>query len=330
MKAVRTLVLGLGNFGRSWAEAVLPACKDCAVLVGAVDREPRRLQGLGDGIRKYEDLSRALEAEQPELVINATPPDAHYDITDGLLRGGYAVLCEKPIADTLDKAALLGKTLEETRGFLMIGENYRFHPVFRAAKRALTAGDLGRVRLIQCSFRHSHPDYSRFYHGSLSHPLLEDVTIHHLDLARYLAGEEPVRVWCREYGAEHSWYGKRPATAFLLTEMTGGVVFGYNGTLASHDSSTTWSGTWEIQCDCGILKIEGDRAFLLRETGKEELPCPGSVEDTRIPMLREACTALREHRKGETDWQENILSFRWMREAIQASEMQDWVSLSEI
>ena len=330
MEAVRTLVLGLGNFGRSWAELVLPACRDCAVLTGVVDRDPRRLSGLGDGIRTYGDLSRALEAEQPELVVNATPPDAHYALTDGLLRKGYAVLCEKPIADTLEKAALLGKTAEETGGFLMIGENYRFHPAFREARRALAEEDLGRIRLIQCAFRHFHPDYSRFYHGSLAHPLLEDVTVHHLDLARYLTGEEPVRVWCREYAAEYSWYGRRPATAYLLTAMTGGVVFGYNGTLASPDSSTGWSGTWEIQCDGGVLKIEEDRVVLLRKSGETVLSCPGGVEDTRIPMLREACAALREHRRGETDWQENFRSFRWMREAIRAAETRERVDLSGI
>ncbi len=330
MDRIRALVLGLGNFGRSWADLVVPACGDCAVLAGAADRRPETWTGIGEEVPKFTDLTQALEAVKPDLVINATPPDAHFPLTAGLLRGGYPVLCEKPIADTYENALRLCAVLEETGGFLMIGENYRYHPVFREAKRLLQTEDLGEIRHVQCSFRHFHPDYSRFYHGSLRHPLLEDVTIHHLDLARYLSGKEPVRVWCREYGAPYSWYGDRPATAFLLTEMTGGTVFRYGGTLASAASSTDWNGDWEIECGGGVLKIEQSRIFLIRGEERTEVLYAGTEEDSRIPMLREACAALRERRSGETDLRENMKSFRWMHAAVRSSERQEWFAVEEL
>ena len=259
MDRIKILVLGLGNFGHSWATWVVPSCSDCANLVGVVEKDTNKWQGIERNIPKFEELLVALEETKPDLVINVTPPNVHCELTSLILQNNIAVLCEKPIADSYENAVKMGNVLEETKGFLMIGENYRYHLVFREAKKLLQTNNLGKIHHIQCSFRHYHPDYSRFYHGALKHPLLEDVTIHHLDLARYLSDKEPLSVWCKEFAAGYSWYADRPASAVIVTEMTDNVIFHYNGTLASPVSSTDWNGNWEIECDNGILKIENDK-----------------------------------------------------------------------
>ena len=263
MDRIKILVLGLGNFGHSWATWVVPSCSDCANLVGVVEKDTNKWQGIERNIPKFEELLVALEETKPDLVINVTPPNVHCELTSLILQNNIAVLCEKPIADSYENAVKMGNVLEETKGFLMIGENYRYHLVFREAKKLLQTNNLGKIHHIQCSFRHYHPDYSRFYHGALKHPLLEDVTIHHLDLARYLSDKEPLSVWCKEFAAGYSWYADRPASAVIVTEMTDNVIFHYNGTLASPVSSTDWNGNWEIECDYGVLKIENNKIILL-------------------------------------------------------------------
>lgn len=325
MEALQVLVLGLGNFGRSWASHVAPRCEGVR-LIAAVDQRPERWESIPGEVPKFSSLAEALERVRPELVINATPPDAHLALNEYLLRRGIPVLCEKPIADTLENALRLGEILRETGGFLMIGENYRYHPEMRAARALISSGKLGGIHHVSCRFRHYHPDYSMFYHGALAHPLLEDVTVHHLDLARFLTGQEPLRVWCREAPAPYSWYGQRPASAVILTEMSGGALFHYEGTLASPESSTTWNGSWEIECDGGVVIIEDNRVFLLRGGQRQEIPVNAPAEDSRIPLLREACAALREHRPGETDFADNFKTFRWMRRAIAAAQAEGWVN----
>lgn len=329
MDKIKVLVLGLGNFGHSWAADVLPACQECADLVGVVEKQKDKWQGIAEQVPKYENLVEALEKTKPDLVINVTPPNLHSEICTFLLKKHIAVLCEKPIADTYENALRMGQILKETQGFLMIGENYRYHAVFREAGKILKTEHLGSIHHIQCMFRHYHPDYSMFYHGALEHPLLEDVTIHHLDLARFLTGKEPVRVWCREFPADYSWYAKRPASADIVTEMTDHVIFHYNGTLASPVSSTDWNGNWEVECENGVMRIETGKIYVLLDGEKKEVYSEKKEEDSRIAMLREACEALRENRKAETDYLDNFKSFNWMQKAIQASKQQEWIVVNE-
>ena len=329
MDRIKVLVLGAGNFGHSWVTLVVPACGEYACLVGVAEKDKSRWERIGEEVPKYEDLETALEETKPDLVVNVTPPDLHYELSALLLRKNIPVLCEKPIADNYENAVKLGNVLKETNGFLMIGENYRYHTVFRKAKEVLQNSGLGKIHHVQCNFRHYHPDYSMFYHGQLKHPLLEDVTIHHLDLARYISGKEPVKVWCREFSADYSWYGDRPASAVIVTEMTDHVTFHYNGTLASPVSSTDWNGNWEIECDNGVLKIENNRIYLLKKEELTEIPFTAEAEDSRIMMLREACLALQEKQKAETDYADNLKSFNWMQKAVLSSESQGWTEISE-
>jgi len=326
MEKIKVLVLGLGNFGHSWADSVLPACGDDAELVGVVDQCQKRWNGICETVPKFTAITEALDKTAPDLVINVTPPNAHLALTALLLRRNIPVLCEKPIADSLDSAVRMGEVFRETGGFLMIGENYRYHPVFRKAKALLRERNLGKLHHIQCNFRHYHPDYSMYYHGALPHPLLEDVTIHHLDLARYLSGKEPVRVWCREFPAPYSWYGSRPASAMIVTEMTDNVVFQYIGTLASPESSTDWNGYWELEYDRGILQIRKDTVSILQGGRMSEITVNESAADSRVPMLQEACQALRENRQAETAYGDNFKTFLWMHSAIRSSETQAWVT----
>jgi len=333
MGRVRVLLLGLGNFGRSWAVSVLPDCAEFAHVVGIVDKDKEKWLGISEEIPKYEDLETALEEAKPELVIQVTPPYLHCEINEMLLRNQVAVLCEKPLADTYENAVNMGGVVKETDGFLMISQNYRFHPLFRKAGSILQSKVMGKIHRIHCHFCHYHPDASAYYHGKLEHPLLSDVSIHHLDVARYLTGEEPVKVWCKEEPAEYCWYGKRPASAGMVTEMTGNVIFRYEGTLAAPVSTTDWNGDWEIECDYGIMQISKGRIILHKSVGgdeqveTEEIVVEAREADSRIAALREACTAFREKRKAETDYQDNLKTFEWVDRAILSSKTQSWIKI---
>lgn len=333
MGKVKVLLLGLGNFGRSWAMSILPACGEFAEVVGIVDRDMDKWQGIDESIPKYQELDKALDEQKPELVINVTPPYLHCGINEMLLRKGVGVLCEKPLADSLENAKSMRKVIEETNGFLMISQNYRYHPIFRKAKEVLESNLLGDIHHIRCHFSHYHPDASASYHGKLAHPILSDVTIHHMDTARFLSGKDPVKVWCREDAAEYCWYGKRPATVTLVTEMSGNILFLYDGTLAAPVSITDWNADWDIECENGILQIRPERIIVHKAAGEEgeaiveEIKVNGTEADSRIASLREACMAIREGRKGETDYEDNLKTFEWMERAIEAAGIQNWVTI---
>lgn len=326
---IRVLILGLGNYGHSFATSVLPKCSEYAELAAVVDRREESFEGIPDNVGKYTDLMTAVDAEKPDLVINITPPDAHTTINESLLSKGVAIMCEKPIAGKREDAEHIHGVYNEKGGFIMIGENYRYRKVFREAKRILDSGELGAIHHVEAHFRHYHADYTMFYHGKLPHPLLTDVAVHHLDLARFISSQEPEKVYCREYPAHYTWYRDRPATAHIETVMSGGVIFNYRGTLASPVSTTDWNGDWEIECDKGVLKIFNGNIRITSEEGEREYFVFTGDEDSRVQMLEEACKALRENRKAETDLNDNYKSFMWVQSAIASSETGEWINIKE-
>ena len=77
------------------------------------------------------------------------------------------------------------------------------------------------------------------------------------------------------------------------------------------------------------MRIETGKIYVLLDGEKKEVYSEKQEEDSRIAMLREACEALRENRKAETDYLDNFKSFNWMQKAIQASKQQEWIVVNE-
>ena len=325
MKKTRDLVLGLGNYGRSWA--YVAAKNPEGELVAVVDRSEEALALVDLPVAKYTDLDTAVAEQKPDVVILVLPPHLHIPVARGLMEKGITVLCEKPICSDLKEAADFTAWCAEQGRPCGIAENYRYRPVMRGAKQLLLDGVVGKIRRVNCRFTHYHPDYSMFYHGSLKHPLLNDVTVHHLDLARYLTGAEPLTVTCTEHGAPHCWYQQRPASAEIASEMTEDIFFTYNGTLASPVSTTDWYGDWEIMGDKAVLRICGTTVTLYTAENEKqvwEFPDGG---DTRAPLLSGFIRALQENTFCESDIQDNFKTFHWMQTAAQSAECGEEIKL---
>lgn len=315
MNKLTIAVLGLGNFGKSWAAGVVPACGE-AELVCCIDQNPATHAGIS--VPCYTDLGEALAAHRPEAVVNATTPGLHSALNRRMLEAGAAVLCEKPIAEELSDAEGMLQYVTERGLPLVIADNYRFVPVFRAAKKLLD-GRFGRILSVSCVLSQKHPDYSAFYHGRLAHPLLLDVAIHHLDVARFLIGAEPdlETVFAREFPAPHTWYGSRPASAVIYTDL-GGAAFTYRGSLADPVALTDWYGDWDITCGRGTLRIRKSRLWAVTPGGEEEVPADTS-SDGRGELLKEFIRSYRAQDQAETDIRDNIGTYRWLADVIKAA-----------
>ena len=62
----------------------------------------------------------------------------------------------------------------------------------------------------------------------------------------------------------------------------------------------------------------------------QEIPLPPQAEDSRIPMLQEACAALREKRRAATDFTDNFKTFRWMHAALRSDKEQQWIRIADM
>ena len=318
MSKIRFIMVGLGNYGRSWAYIAAKCTK--GTLVGLVDQNQEMLDRVDLPIAKYQDLDSAVKELKPDAAILAVPPHLHIPVTRKLMDYGVAVLCEKPICDDLAEADEFLRMCEFEKRTCGIAENYRYRPVMRGAKQLLQGGAVGKILRMNCRFTHYHPDYSMYYHAGLRHPLLTDVTIHHLDLARYLSDSEPINVICVEHDAQHCWYGNRPATAEIASEMTGGIGFTYTGTLAAPASATDWFGDWEIMGDSGVMYISGTTVTLYVQENERKIWDFPDDGDTRQALLDCFLSSLESREVFESNIQDNYKSFFWTLKAIQSAE----------
>ena len=149
------------------------------------------LRALGLAVRRVTHEWRdALEREGAELVSIATPPATHREIAETALAAGAAVLCEKPLAATLDDAEQMARL----EGRTAVNFSYRAVPAFTRARELLPElGEIERfdVRWDSSSRMTVHPP-SWKDESALGGGALAGYGVHALDYALWLLGPASV------------------------------------------------------------------------------------------------------------------------------------------
>src|SRR5262245_21499910 len=151
MERVRWAIAGTGRMAAVLAREFRTRGDHCNELVAVVSRslELARSFAAQHGIRKaYDNIDAAAHDIGVDAVYIATPHSRHSEDMLACLRGGKAVLCEKPF--TLN-AAQAERVIDEARRkgvFAMEAMWMRFLPASLELRRRLEAGMIGRVRLV--------------------------------------------------------------------------------------------------------------------------------------------------------------------------------------
>ena len=124
-------------------------------------------------------------------VIVASSTDTHLDHCLRAHAAGKAIFCEKPIDLDLARARAASGQLAGARLFL--GFNRRFDPNFQALKSRLDAGAIGALETLQITSNDPAPPPVEYV--KVSGGLFKDMSIHDLDMARWLLGEESAEVF---------------------------------------------------------------------------------------------------------------------------------------
>ena len=312
MTPLRILVWGSGFFGRKWLEAV-KARADCRVAA-IVSRAPERLEplrrdlGLPDvpGFARLEDARGTADA-----VIVALPEMLHRDAILRALAAGLHVLTEKPLAMDGDEArAIVEATRAHPDRVVMVSQNFRWRPHTRTLQRAVRDGVIGRLGHVMLECRQQiRRSTVEAWRERMAHPFLLDFAIHHLDLIRYVTGEDVREVSAVSFRPAWSWFaGDSAAAAILTTE--GGVVVGYDATMVAQGLETPQEGLLTLIGEGGTLHLDGrSRVLLLGQGEPRELPLEAIPEGELGHGLAQFVDALRTDRRPETDLGDNIRSF---------------------
>ena len=129
---------------------------------------------------------------QIDVVLIATSTDTHSDLIEAATAAGKAVLCEKPVDLSLERARACQANIAGHGQPVMIGFNRRFDPNFGALKAALDAGEIGKPELLSItSFDPAPPPVAYI---KVSGGLFRDMMIHDFDMANFMMGSAPVSV----------------------------------------------------------------------------------------------------------------------------------------
>ena len=137
-------------------------------------------------------IDAALTDPAVNAVIIASSTDTHADLIERSAKAGKAIFCEKPVDLSMERVKRCVSVVKDASVPVLMGFNRRFDPSFRALHDALTAGRVGKVELVQITSRDPSPPPPAYI--AVSGGLFRDMTIHDLDMARWLLGEEPTEI----------------------------------------------------------------------------------------------------------------------------------------
>lgn len=338
----RVLVVGVGGIGCGWAQ-VIPSVSGFE-LAGLVDIDAGVLARVGQELgipqeRRFQDLALARERTQADIAIIAVPNHLHLPLVRQAFELRLHVICEKPLADTMEDALRIRQLCREhpDRKF-MVSQNYRWHPSVQAIRNAIAGGQIGDLGYIHWDFQ--RPSHFGGWREEMEDVLLADMAIHHFDLIRYITGREPVRVVARSFNPSWSWYRGR-AAASVLFEMTGGVEVNYFGCWAARGRPTSWPGESRFVGSQAAIHWDGESDPVLVRYVKEDQGHEVELEEIPLPIpempytglaysLYEMGKALVEDRQPITWIEDNLLSFAMSRAAIASSRRGGPVDIAEL
>ena len=133
-----------------------------ALTAGAFSSDPERGRQSAAALhvgqdRAYADFramaeQEAARADPIDVVCVVTPNDSHVAICGEFLARGIPVICDKPLATSLDDARRLREAVRRSGLAFVLTHNYSGYPMVREARALVRAGDLGAVRVVQVEY----------------------------------------------------------------------------------------------------------------------------------------------------------------------------------
>ncbi len=250
---VRVGMIGFGGIAQAHKAGYEEIVKEggCARLVAVCDITPERFENkteinlqLADAEKQvleyntYTDLEEMLAKEQLDMIDICIPTYLHRDMAVAMMRRGYHVLCEKPMARTYADCLEMLKVSEETGKKLMIGQCLHFFAEYEYLEDLVKKDTYGKV-ISGFFHRLSAPPiwgWQNWYMDvNKSGGCIQDLSIHDLDIVKHIFGK-PDSVTCHAKDVLTRW------DAVHSTLMIGDVPFTVVGdwTLTGFPFSTAY------------------------------------------------------------------------------------------
>jgi len=238
---------------------------DCVAVCDPTLEKAQALARLCDDAHSYTSADTLFAQETLDFVDLCTPVETHVPLAKMAADRGIHVVCQKPLAPSLDEAAELVAYCEQKGVMLLVNENWRWQDPLRRLKAHLNTGTIGTPFRARIDYRNSFPVFdNQPFLKTLPQFIIADMGTHILDVARYLFGEA-ASLDCHIQTIHQDIRGEDVATVML--RMVSGVTVIVEMSYASPREHDRFPETYvEIEGNQGFLELGPD--FWIRETSR--------------------------------------------------------------
>lgn len=298
------------------------------------------------GGRVYDSAEELLADPEIDAVSVCAANYAHAELAIKALKAGKHVLCEKPMATTIEDCEAMAETARESGKFLMIGHNQRLAKAHVKAKELIDEGLIGDIISFRTTFGHGGPETWSINPGKntwffdkkrAAMGAMADLGVHKTDLIHFLTGQRVVRTTARlttldKRGEDGELIGVDD-NAVCIYELSGGAF----GTMTAswtfygaEDNSTILYGTK------GIMRIYDDPAHSIvvkLANGEERTYDVEQIQtndnQTKSGVIDLWIDCLKNGRAPEISGESALYAMRAVFSSIKSSELGESVEIPE-
>jgi predicted dehydrogenase len=296
--------IGILSFAHHHAEAYIANLRrmEGVELVGVVDDDPMRGQTIAaQNNARYFHTYEDLLAEKPDGVIICTENNRHREIVEMAASRGVHVLCEKPLATTLEDAGAIVDICDKAGVLLMTAFPLRFSAPLLEIKARLDNGDFGEIYCFNATNQGEVPNQHRswFVDPELAGGgAIIDHTVHLVDIMRWFTGAEVKTVYAKSNRIFHADEVEVETGALEMLTFENNMFATIDASWSRPQYWPTWGGLgFEMVTQRGAVIVDAFRQNLnvYRHEWQRSNWLPWGSDNDQA-MVEEFAAAIRENR----------------------------------
>lgn len=242
----------------------------CDVDQEVLDRGAQML-GLNEDAL-FTDFNDACAKVKADFCAIAIPAQFHSPAAIAAMENGMPVICEKPIADTLEAAKMMMRASQKTGLPCAIIQNYRYTPNKQELVRIREEERLGRLQHLVGRYASDYRRYLSWGKGwrhDMDFSLIIEACSHHFDMLRILSGGDCETIMGLGWNPEWSSF-KHYSSGLYLMRMTNGVHACYEGNSSAAGITNSWNQEYyRAEFEEGTVEIDSSDRITIYRVGQK-------------------------------------------------------------
>lgn len=225
---LRIGIVGAGQIAATHAKIFCQLPSTVIVAIANPRIEKARELASRFGGKVFSTLEEILDKEKIDVIDICSPNYLHADQTIMALKGGKHVLCEKPIALSLEEADQVVQAAKRSPNIFMVGHVLRFFPEYEWIRELLSRGALGNPIAATATRLNSPPTWRRWFtNRKLSGGAVIDLLVHDADFYHWIFGRV-TKVVALGRKDEHGLWNHTQTLISFTSRITGSAEVSYS------------------------------------------------------------------------------------------------------